>query len=225
MPALVTMTRYHFLAILHAELRPKTYLDIGVQNGHSLKLASPDCMSIGVDPEPTPLAYAVAQQVGARIYPITSDAFFAEVGPGTGARIDLTSIDGMHLFEYALRDFIGSEVLASPGGVIVFDDVSPYSSAIAARTQPPGDWTGDVWKIRPILDEHRPDLATVLVDTFPTGTLAVWNLDPSSTVLRDRYAEIERTWLDAGETVPDDILNDRGVPASVAIEMIKGRAA
>lgn len=216
-------TRYEFLAELHDALKPKTYLDIGVQNGHSLKLAAPDCMAIGVDPAPTPEAWGyVGQNPGYRnIFVGTSDTFFA--GITMKQSLDFISIDGMHLFEYVLRDFMNCEQHAALAGVIAFDDVSPYSSAIAGRVQPPGDWTGDVWKIRPILAEHRPDLTTVLVDTFPTGTLLAWGLDPSSTVLRDRYADIERAWLDAGETVPPEILTERGVSADVAIQMLKWR--
>jgi hypothetical protein len=226
-------TRYQFLAMLHEVLQPKTYLDIGVQNGHSLRLATSATVSIGVDPTPTPQAYAAARTVNGVVYGFTSDAFFREVDRTNGVPgvppllppVDFASIDGMHLFEYVLRDFIGCERWAAPGCVVAFDDVSPYSSLIATRVQPPGDWTGDVWKIRPILDEHRPDLTTVLVDTFPTGTLLAWGLDPTSTVLRERYEAIEAEWLAAGEEVPAEILRNRGVTAGVALEMIKRREA
>jgi hypothetical protein len=219
------MSRYQFLAALHAVLQPKTYLDIGVQNGHSLRLIGPETVGLGVDPHPTAEAYRNTLGKNVEIFPVTSDEFFRQVTPTQCSPIDFASIDGMHLFEYVLRDFIGCEALASPTGVVAFDDVSPYSSLIATRVQPPGDWTGDVWKIRPILDEHRPDLTTVLVDTFPTGTLLAWGLDPTSTVLRERYEVIEAEWLAAGEEVPAEILRNRGVTAEVALEMIKRREA
>jgi hypothetical protein len=74
----------------------------------------------------------------------------------------------------------------------VFDDVLPRSQHEAARTQCPGDWTGDVWRVEPILRAWRPDLHMALVDTQPTGVLVVWGLDPASTVLADEYDEIIR---------------------------------
>jgi hypothetical protein len=213
-------TRYQFLAQLHDLLQPKVYVDIGVQCGHSLALARPGSIAYGVDPKPM---ITVPIPANLALCTMTSDEFFA---PGAGwmqHSIDFASIDGMHLFEYALRDFMGCEQYGHTGTVVVFDDVAPYNSAIASREQPPGDWTGDVWKIRPILDEHRPDLTTVLVDTFPTGTLVVWGLDQSSTVLSERYQAIEDYWTAQGDEVPAEILRNRGVPAQVAIEMVKMR--
>jgi len=226
------VSRYQFLGMLHEVLQPKTYLDIGVQNGHSLKLVRPGTLGIGVDPAPSPEAFSIARAVQSVVYRLTSDRFFEECDrsnnvpgkPDLLPPVDFASIDGMHLFEYALRDFMGCEKWAAPGCVVAFDDVSPYSSLIATRVQPPGDWTGDVWKIRTILGVYRPELTRVLVDTFPTGTLLVWGLDPANTLLKDRYADIEREWLAAGDGVPPEIIAERGVQPNVAIEMLKRRS-
>jgi methyltransferase family protein len=220
------VTRYQFLAMLHEVLQPKTYLDIGVQNGHSLALAHAGTTAYAVDPDlrSTGVTYNDAIRATVHWAEMPSDLFFAsrEVDP-MPEPVDFASIDGMHLFEYALRDFMGCEKWAAPGCVVAFDDVSPYSSLIATRVQPPGDWTGDVWKVRPILAEMRPDLTTVLVDTFPTGTLLVWDLDPTNTVLREHYDTIVAKWLAFGETVPGNVLAERGIQPYVAIEMLKRR--
>jgi hypothetical protein len=217
------MTRHQFLAELHEVLRPKVYLDIGVQAGYSLTLAGPDTFAYAVDPVLDHVSVPIrAREVHWAAVP--SDLFFAARAQDPSPRlVDFASIDGMHLFEYALRDFMGCERLAAPCCVVAFDDVCPYNASLATRIQPPGDWTGDVWKIRRILDEHRPDLTTVLVDTFPTGTLLAWGLNPASTVLRDRYAAIEAEWLAVGDAVPTEIITERGVQPRLAIEMLEKR--
>lgn len=205
------MTRHEFLAALHALLKPKVYLEIGVQFGTSLQLALPGCRAIGVDPEPQVTAAALGPDK--EIVRETSDVYWlrsdARALAGT---VDLAFIDGMHLAEFALRDFWGIEALAAPGAVVVFDDALPRNNGEAARNQCPGDWTGDVWRIEPILAEHRPDLGLMLVDTQPTGCLVVTNLDPASRVLRDRYDAI------VAEHVHDD-------PQEVPLEVIERRSA
>ena len=50
-----------------------------------------------------------------------------------GTTLDLAFIDGMHLFEYALRDFINVERFADWSSVIVFDDMLPRNVDEAAR--------------------------------------------------------------------------------------------
>ena len=96
-----------FLGRIHELLEPPTYLEIGVRNGDSLALArSP---SIGIDP-----AYnlKVAPPPGAKLFPVTSDDFFERAEPlmtFEGRRVGFSFIDGMHLSEFALRDFVNVE--------------------------------------------------------------------------------------------------------------------
>lgn len=167
------MTRHEFLAALHELLRPKVYLEVGVQHGTSLALAVHSERAIGVDPEPSLLLQH--ERHGQEVYAVTSDAFFAEHFEVIPEQVDLAFIDGSHLAEDALRDFINIEQYCGPKSVVVFDDMLPYSQAIAERVQPPGDWTGDVWKVfYAIQEEYDECLEYRLVDTFPTGTLMVW---------------------------------------------------
>lgn len=186
--------RYEFLHRLHQALQPRGYLEIGVQTGGSLTLAT--CPALGIDPAPIVTA---PMEPHHNVYVATSDMFFEQVfamNPSVfdllPKRLDLVFIDGMHLAEFALRDFIGCEKVSHSGTVIVFDDVLPYGEWIATREQPPGDWTGDVWKIMEVLDANRPDLRLTLVDTQPTGSLMVTGLNPHDETLVTIYQDIEK---------------------------------
>jgi hypothetical protein len=187
--------------MLHYQLTPRGYLEIGVLHGDSLRLAR--CPAFGVDPNPMPYGH-FAQTT---LFRQTSDDFFSRVRPEhLGVPIDFVFIDGLHLFEQALRDFRNTEhLLANSRTVVVFDDVLPRNQEEAAREQCPGDWTGDVWKVWYFLDVHRPDLTTHLVDTQPTGTMVVWDLKPGMPGSWEDPETVEhiRTW----EKVPDPILN------------------
>lgn len=183
-------SRHELLARLHHLLQPKIYMETGVHTGASLNLAS--CTAIGIDPNPL-----VAARGNQTIMKMTSDEYFA--GGGLPWPVDLGFIDGMHLAEFAYRDFRNMEGLATYNSVIVFDDMLPMNQFMASREMVPGDWTGDVWKVYYVLKETRQDLSLALVDTFPTGTLVVWNLDPEAEMAK----EMEWTGTDV---VPDEIL-------------------
>jgi hypothetical protein len=179
---------YAFLAELHRRLTPRAYLEIGIRNGGSLAQAR--CRSVGIDP-----AYSITAQLDTDValFRTTSDEYFARpdpLAPTGGTPFDLSFIDGLHLFEFALRDFINAERHSSPRGVIVFDDVLPRSIAEAARQRHTDGWTGDVYGMVEVLTRYRPDLVVVPVDTKPTGLLLVTALDPSDTTLTDRFEEI-----------------------------------
>jgi hypothetical protein len=182
------MHYYAFLAELHRRLAPRAYLEIGIREGGSLAQAT--CRSVGIDP-----AYAITAELDADValFRTTSDEYFARPDPLAatgGAPFDLTFIDGLHLFEFALRDFVHAERHSSRRGVIVFDDVLPRSIDEAARQRHTGGWTGDVYGMLEVLAEYRPDLVVVPVGTRPTGLLLVTALDPADTTLADHFEEI-----------------------------------
>ena len=199
-------TRYlDFLGRLHGVVEPATYLEIGIRHGDSLALA--DCPAVGIDPEPNvkvelPDSTSVIQE--------TSDEYFLRkrpLEPLGGRRPELAFIDGMHLAEFALRDFINVERVMGWTGVVVFDDILPRNAEIAARDRRTRTWTGDVFKLLSVLDRHRPDLICLRVGTKPTGLLVVLGLDPSNRVLRNRYGEIAAEVVTPDpQDVPDDVL-------------------
>ena len=51
-------------------------------------------------------------------------------------------------------------------------------------------WTGDVWKLLPILRKYRPDLRLHVLDCPPTGLVAITRVDPASRILADCYYDI-----------------------------------
>ncbi|MBW4041466.1 MAG: class I SAM-dependent methyltransferase [Acidobacteria bacterium] len=182
------MHYYGFLAELHRRLEPRAYLEIGVRNGGSL--AQAHCRSVAIDP-----AYAITAALDADValFRTTSDDYFARpdpLAPTGGVPFDLTFIDGLHLFEFALRDFLHAERFSARRGVIVMDDVLPRSVDEAARQRHTAGWTGDVYGMVEVLAEYRPDLVVVPVDTTPTGLLLVAGLNPADTTLSDRFDEI-----------------------------------
>jgi SAM-dependent methyltransferase len=188
------------LARLHAELAPALYLEIGVRTGASLALARG--AAIGVDPEPM---LSVDLPATCEVVRSTSDAFFES---WTGERkVELGFIDGLHLFEQSLRDFIHLERVADRNGVIVIDDVFPNHPHQARRQRGTRAWTGDVWKLHQVLRRLRPDLTLLPVDTHPTGLLLVAGLDPNSTVLASAFDALVADW--AREMAPPQHVLDR----------------
>jgi len=218
-------TRHEFLAQLHELIRPEMYLEIGVHTGESLRLAPQrddnDCVAWGVDPDPG--APYRPLRSNEHMFYMTSDEFFRERAPRENWPADLAFIDGMHLWEYALRDFCNIEKhFSHTDTVVVFDDVLPYNVEIAARAMPPGgDWTGDVWRVWQVLTELRPDLYKMMVDTFPTGSLVVWGL--KSIVDTDNiYQQAIRRFGFEGGPPPPSILNrDDAISAEQAIQILK----
>jgi predicted O-methyltransferase YrrM len=194
------VTRHEFLAMLHEKLQPRGYLEIGVHTGDSLRLAK--CLAIGIDPAPHLVGHFPGTTQVSRT---TSDNYFSAGAPAL-EHIDLAFIDGMHLFEFALRDFLNIEQYANPRTVVVFDDVLPRNQHEASRTQCPGDWTGDVWKVPSLLSAYRRDLILHWVDTEPTGTAVVYGFGQGGSKV-DVFERVESLGLEGWEAVPDDVIN------------------
>jgi hypothetical protein len=181
------MTRHELLRGLHEKTRPRTYLEIGVRRGGSMVLSR--TRSIGVDP-----AFVIDTPVHCdlQLARATSDDFFAvdnPLGHFDGVPVDLAFIDGMHLSEFALRDFINTEPFMADTGVVVLDDMLPRNGLEAARDRMTHGWAGDVYKVAEVLRRRRPDLVVLLVNTAPTGTVVVVGVDPASKVLTEAYEE------------------------------------
>ena len=187
------MRRHELLEGLHKLVQPRTYLEIGVQTGRSLRY-SRSC-TIAVDP-----AFHLINEVLCDLHLVraTSDEFFARHRPLAHfpfPAADMAFIDGMHLAEYALRDLINVERHTLPTSVIVLDDMLPRHvdeagrGRDAARTRGSA-WAGDVYKVVATLRELRPDLVCLEVDTQPTGTVIILFPDADSTVLPAAYDEL-----------------------------------
>jgi Methyltransferase domain len=185
------------LARLHAFLKPRTYVEIGVWEGESLRLARRGTTAIGIDPYPRVTAPLPGH---IRVFQHTSDRFFEhrdlrrELG---GRAVELAFIDGMHQFEFVLRDFMHLEACSARNALILIHDCYPRDEESSERTPRPGTdfWTGDVWRALVALRRHRSDLDVVTLACPPSGVGLVRNLDSDSDVLRVRYEQIVEEML------------------------------
>lgn len=195
------------LDLLHRELRPAHYLEIGVGTGLSLALATGP--ATGIDPAPR-----VDRQLrnDVEVLCLTSDEFFAHHDARMSA--DFCLIDGLHHFDQALRDFMNFERRAGPGAVVVMDDVLPNHPAQAERTRRTRVWTGDVWRIVEVLRDYRPDLFRLVLDTSPAGLLLVAGLDPESRILWDNYEDIVRDVQNAPPPPPSVLARHDAIDAT-----------
>lgn len=188
---------------LHEVLEPSLYLEIGVRHGRSLALAKGN--AIGIDPAPQVAEGLLPATT--RLFKLASDDFFRDVAAeAMPDSPDLVFIDGMHLFEYALRDFMHIERMATPGTLVVIDDIFPSHPAQAERHRRTRVWTGDIWKLHRCLAELRPDLTLLPLDTSPTGLLLIAGLDPANRVLWNRYNPIVRQYS-AEQAPPREVLD------------------
>jgi hypothetical protein len=200
------MNRHDFLSAIHASYEPRNYLEIGINDGRGLQRSH--TRTIGVDP-----AFKNVAELDCDLMLVkaTSDDFFARDNPIARfpeGVIDLSFIDGLHIFEYALRDFMNAERLSGPNSVIILDDMLPRSVAEAARDRHTLEWTGDVFKVAQVLERYRPDLVVVPLDTTPTGLLLVLGADPANTALQDNYDAILAEYVaEDPQQVPEEILH------------------
>jgi SAM-dependent methyltransferase len=197
---------YSFLAKVHGAVAPRFYFEIGVFHGVSLGLAH--CPAVGVDPDPD-IRHLLPDQH--RLEVTSSDSFFqsAEKVKSLGP-LDLVLIDGMHLVENVLKDFMNVERASHTHTVIVIDDVFPAHPEQAQRRRVTESWTGDVWKFKAILSQLRPDLMLIPVDTSPTGCLVILGADATNATLWKHYDTTLAAFGQWGTAPTADILTREG---------------
>jgi hypothetical protein len=185
------ISHVEFLGRLHEEMRPRTYLEIGVQTGATFRLAK--CNAVGIDP-----AFACKEfsNPKARLFEMTSDDFFAahDLTAMFPDGIDFAFIDGMHLFEFALRDFMNIERFSNKSSIVAIHDCYPPNLEVAERQRIIAEWCGDVWKLLPIFTRYRPDLEVKVYDCPPVGVVLVSGLSRGNKALGKHYEEIVQTF-------------------------------
>jgi hypothetical protein len=160
--------KYHF----------KNYLEIGVLNGYVFFQVR--CTKkIAVDPYFRFRRLDKLKAIGNNLYNIgnkyfekTSDAFFDSDAPRILRKglIDISLVDGMHEFRFALNDANNSLKYLNPDGVVILHDCNPKSEDAACSYNEweergfAGEWNGDTWKAITYLIRNRPDLEVFTAD-------------------------------------------------------------
>jgi hypothetical protein len=199
------MPYLEFLDVLHGKRPTARYLEIGTQTGKSLELARGPALAI--DPAFVLDKDAWNAKPGINLYEMTSDDFFQKHDPREilGGPIDLAFVDGMHLSEFVFRDFLNVEKFCSPDAIIVLHDCIPINFEMTERHRNPAarhdkplatSWTGDVWRVVPILQSERPDLKIQILDCPPTGLVLISHVDPNYRMPPERLDEVQHIFTD-----------------------------
>jgi hypothetical protein len=201
---------------LHRLLRPRTYVEIGVNEGHSLRWALDGTTTVAIDP-------ALVQDdlppapVGTAFMALPSDDAFAHPSLPIALEdqpIELAFVDGLHLVEQVLRDVANVEARATSSTVLVLDDPLPPEPDSADRERSTLLWTGDVWKAVVLLRRHRPDLRIITLDVPPSGAALVVGLDPTDRTLVEQHEQlvaevVDLDWATDGLPHRDEVLGLR----------------
>ena len=186
-----------FFDALHKRYLFDWYMEVGCRTGEVF--AQVRGKTIAVDPYFQAARNVIGSKPALHVFQTTSDDFFASnFLEHNKIALSLSFLDGMHLFEYLLRDFINAERNSHPKGVIAMHDCCPRNSAMTTRdldNLPARSWTGDVWKLLPILQQYRPELQIAVLDCSFTGLVLVSGLDPSNDVLAKNYDDIVTAYM------------------------------
>lgn len=203
------------LRMLHTVLQPKSYFEIGTLRGETLALAQ--CQSVAVDPKFQIASDIWGDKPSCHLFQQTSDAFFEtyDLSSIFDGPVDMAFLDGMHLFEYLLRDFINTEAHCKENSLVILHDCVPPSLTTTSRKQhapvvkqglTPMLWAGDVFKVVPVLRKYRPDLQITITNCKPTGLVCITGLDPDNMVLKENYRAIVREF--GGEALDRGAVTD-----------------
>lgn len=131
------MQRFDIINLLIAKYGYNKYLEIGVEDGHSINQVK--CGLIhGVDPASKKATYQV-----------TSDEYFRTLDKNF--KYDIIFVDGLHVSEQVDRDIKNSLEHLSVGGIIVVHDCNPpteWHQRDEEEASKNGfrQWNGDVWR-------------------------------------------------------------------------------
>lgn len=187
-----------FFAHIHHKYVFDWYMEIGCRKGTIF--AQAQGKTIAVDPYFRVSQNVIGNKPAIHVFQTKSDDFFAsEFLQRNEIKLSVSFLDGMHLIEFLLRDFINTERHSHPDGVIIMHDCCPYDAAMTTRdleNLPEGSWTGDVWKLLPILREYRPNLTVTVLNCAATGLVLVSGLEPENDTLSRYYDDITRAYQD-----------------------------
>ena len=130
------MNRTTIINYLISRCKAKSYLEIGLWNGHNFDNVV--CAKrVGVDPDPERLKNPELCRV------MTSDEFFAQ----NTELFDVIFIDGLHHADQVFKDLANAAQCLTPNGYIVCHDMNPLTKfAQSVPYSGQGTWNGDCWK-------------------------------------------------------------------------------
>ena len=216
----------------HTTMRPRRYLETGVDAGRSLALA--DCPSIGTGPD-FELRHSV--RVPVRLYRVTTGVFFRDIASTIAdelAEVDLAYLNGPNVCERVLRDFAQLERHISPDALVVIDNVLPGQMEMLGRSRTFNAWCGDAYKAILLLREVRPDLQITVLPAFigpyRKGMALIRGLKSGNTTLLDQLAELQTDLLSDRYTVEsiaqlDDMMAVTGTDAAEQFNACQPRRA
>jgi Glycosyl transferase family 2/Methyltransferase domain len=202
-----------WLERIYGFLEPRSVLEIGVADGQSLATVRRPAVAIGVDPAPSAM---VGLSADAHLFHETSDEFFDahRLDDLLDGPLGIAFIDGNHLYEQVLKDFVNVERHCGPRSLVMLHDTVPLDARTQSRTRETAFHSGDVWKVVPCLKHFRPDLDVITIGTPWTGLTLVSGFSEEDSGFADRYDEAVARFIDMPyEALGDDPLSElNGVP-------------
>ncbi len=169
------MTRIELINMICAHVDAKDYLEIGIRDGMAISQIQA-ANRTGVDPNPlTQYAHPSFSGGldGVRVFPCESDVFFEK----DHTLFDVVFVDGLHLYEQAIKDVFNAVNCLRSRGYIVVHDLLPTTREEGARIKTTDVWNGDVWKIMHDLHHNYPAIQSFVVDS-DCGMGVIWIDDP-----------------------------------------------
>ncbi|MEX0387230.1 class I SAM-dependent methyltransferase [Spiribacter onubensis] len=161
-----------WLSAFHSEMKPRTYLEIGVADGATLALVRPETNAVGVDPDPKIKNELLCST---RLFKTSSDDFFLKnkIETLVGGKADLVFIDGLHEFKQVIRDVANAGNNAKDNAVILVHDVLPVDQKSASPKRKTLHWPGDVYKAVAFIKRKMPALNLDFINAYPTGLAVI----------------------------------------------------
>ncbi|MDB2354074.1 class I SAM-dependent methyltransferase [Candidatus Pelagibacter bacterium] len=140
-------TRLDLIQLIIKKNEYKKYLEIGCNQDEVFNKIDID--KIGVDP------------ISGGNFRGTSDEFFLK----NTLKFDCIFIDGLHVYEQAIKDILNSIKFLNKNGVIILHDCLPKSIEHQRVPRSRYNWNGDVWKaIVEVRTWNNFDTFTILAD-------------------------------------------------------------
>jgi hypothetical protein len=137
------MHRLEVLNKLISKYNYKSYLEIGVSNGHTFDNINIDITNkIGVDPDCE--VYKVFWSGKGNVFCVSSNEFFKDLD--LEQKFDLIFIDGLHLAEQVFIDIVNSLSHLNQNGLIIVHDCSPQKREHATEYNNHAIWNGTVYR-------------------------------------------------------------------------------